>query len=82
MTQDYKMKTNDHRNFGGSFVGLCGTQIFFKCLSADFSSIGAHYDYAPDAEGNRIFQETGIGTTNYLHDNANRMTSANGVSCT
>jgi len=56
MIQGYKMKTNDPRNFGGSFVG-CGGE-------------------------NRIFQETGIGTTNYLHDNANRLTSANRVSYT
>jgi hypothetical protein len=34
------------------------------------------------AVGNRIFQETGIGTTNRLHDNANRLTNANRVSLT
>lgn len=60
MIQGYKMKTNDPRNFRGSFVGYGGILIFLKYLGADFSSIGAYYDYAPDAVGNRIFQETGI----------------------
>jgi RHS repeat-associated protein len=32
--------------------------------------------------GNRLSQETGIGTTNYVYDNANRLTSVNGTSYT
>jgi YD repeat-containing protein len=53
----------------------------YRLTAADYSS-GAHYHYTYDAVGNRLSQETGLGITNYVYDDANRLSSVNGVSYT
>jgi len=52
-----------------------------RITEADYST-GAYYDYTYDSAGNRLTQETGLGTTNYTYDIANRLTSMNGVNYT
>jgi YD repeat-containing protein len=57
----------------------------YRLTEANYST-GESYHYTYDAVGNRKTQETLIGsvplTTNYVYDNANRLTSVDGVNYT
>jgi YD repeat-containing protein len=53
----------------------------YRLTAADYST-GAFYHYTYDSVGNRLTQETGLGTTNYVYDNANRLSSVNSVNYT
>ena len=57
-----------------------------KRLTQANYSTGDHYDYAYDAVGNRLTQNTLVGsvasTTTYVYDYANRLSSVNGVNYT
>lgn len=53
----------------------------YRLTEANYST-GAFYHYVYDAVGNRLTQETGLGTTNYTYDIVNRLTSVNGVNYT
>lgn len=49
-----------------------------RLTSADYST-GPSYEYTYDAVGNRLSMTDPYSVTNYQYDNANRMTSLNGV---
>ena len=57
----------------------------YRLIEANYSN-GDQYHYTYDAVGNRLTQETLIGsvplTTNYVYDNANRLTSVDSVAYT
>ena len=61
----------------------------YRLTSADYST-GNDYQYtlrqaqggAYDAVGNRLTQQIGLVTTNYVYDDANRVQSVNGVTYT
>ncbi len=57
----------------------------YRLTEADYST-GDYYHYTYDAVGNRLTQETLIGsvplTTNYVYDTANRLTSVDSVTYT
>ena len=53
----------------------------YRLTSAAYSS-GECYQYAYDKVGNRTAMTTTVGTTTYLYDNANRLSSAGGASYT
>jgi RHS repeat-associated protein len=50
----------------------------YRLTNADYLT-GSDYHYAYDAVGNRLTQQIGLVTTNYVYDNANRLTNVNGV---
>jgi YD repeat-containing protein len=53
-----------------------------KWLTAAGTSDGSYYHYEYNAVGNRLSESTQAKTTNYAYDQANRLTSAGGVSYT
>ena len=53
----------------------------YRLTNADYST-GNDYNYTYDAVGNRLTQQIGLVTTNYVYDNANRLASVNGVTYT
>jgi len=62
--------------------------VFCRRLTAASYSDGRSFQYSYDAAGNRLTQSVCAGagctpvTTNYVYDNANRLTSVNGVAQT
>ena len=52
-----------------------------RLTAADYDD-GTYFHYTYDAVGNRLTQETQDGTTTYVYDNANRLTSVDGVQYT
>jgi YD repeat-containing protein len=66
---------------------LVGTSITYtydplnRLTGASYSD-GTYYNYTYDAVGNRLTETTPQGTTNYVYDAANRLTSVGGVSYT
>ncbi len=53
----------------------------YRLTEANYSN-GDYYHYTYDSVGNRLTQETGLGTTTYTYDIANRLTSVNSVTYT
>jgi RHS repeat-associated protein len=53
----------------------------YRLKEANYST-GDYYYYIYDAVGNRLTQQTQLGTTNYAYDIANRLSSVNGVTYT
>lgn len=50
----------------------------YRLTEANYSN-GDYYHYAYDAVGNRLSQTTQLAVNSYQYDNANRLTSVNGV---
>jgi RHS repeat-associated protein len=53
----------------------------YRLTAADYSD-GTYFHYTYDAVGNRLSETTQLGTTTYIYDAANRLTSVNGVTYT
>jgi RHS repeat-associated protein len=53
----------------------------YRLTAADYSD-GSYFHYAYDSVGNRLTEQTQAGTTSYVYDIANRLTSVNGVTYT
>jgi RHS repeat-associated protein len=53
----------------------------YRLTAADFNT-GVYFHYTYDATGNRLTEVTRAGTTSYVYDIANRLTSVGGVSYT
>jgi RHS repeat-associated protein len=53
----------------------------YRLTAADYST-GQYYHYAYDAVGNRLSQQTHIGTTNYTYDSANRLMQVGAITYT
>jgi RHS repeat-associated protein len=53
----------------------------YRLAAADYSD-GGYFHYTYDAVGNRLTETTLAGTTNYVYDIANRLSSVNGVNYT
>lgn len=51
-------------------------------LTATTYSSGAFFDYTDDSVGNRLTEQTALGSTSYGYDSANRLTIVNGISQT
>jgi|GEM_PF-1856171 len=52
-----------------------------RLTGADYAD-GKYFHYTYDAAGNRLTQQNHLSTTNYAYDDANRLTSVNGVTHT
>ncbi len=52
-----------------------------RVTAADYSD-NTYYHYTYDSVGNRLTQTTAITITNYLYDNANRLSNVNGIAYT
>jgi RHS repeat-associated protein len=50
----------------------------YRLTSADYST-GDYYHYTYDSVGNRLSETTQLGTKNYVYDDANRLSSVDGV---
>ncbi|MDP1624666.1 MAG: hypothetical protein Q8L64_02745 [bacterium] len=53
----------------------------YRLTAAEYSD-GKYYHYAYDSVGNRLNEETHLGTTTYAYDIANRLASVNSTSYT
>ena len=51
----------------------------YRLTAADYNGGTSYFHYSYDAVGNRLTEVTQAGTTTYVYDNANRLTSVNSV---
>lgn len=58
-----------------------GYDALYRLTSADYSS-GEFFHYTYDRVGNRLTQDTQAGMDTYAYDDANRLTSVNGIAYT